>query len=317
LVFVAGRSAKGPIYTSPDYGTTWISNTVPTEYWSSVGSSANGSNLVAVATNGVIYYSTNMGNIWTLANAPNENWISVSSSADGSLLAAVATRGPVCISTNSGNTWFTNSTINNSGSVVMKSGSVLKPDAGSNPSPTNWQAVACSADKTRVVAGVYGGYIYISTDSGMTWTASTNAPYANWQAVASSADGTKLVAAINNGSIYTSMDSGTTWVSNNVPNSNWISIASSADSCKLVAAYPNSIYTLQTMPVPQLKLAASGGNLAFAWIKPSTNFVLQQSAELNSWSNITNTPVLDLSNLQYQVSLEPSNTNGFFRLISQ
>jgi hypothetical protein len=151
----------------------------------------------------------------------------------------------------------------------------------------------------------------------MTWTASTNAPYANWQAVASSADGTKLVAAINNGSIYTSTDFGATWVSNNVPNTNWISIASSADGCTLVAAYPDSIYTLQTTPAPQLKLAASSSNLAFAWIKPSTNFVLQQSSDLNLWSNITNTPVLDLSNLQYQVSLESSNTSGFFRLISQ
>jgi hypothetical protein len=163
LIFVAGHGAKGPIYTSPDFGTTWISNNVPMEYWSSVASSASGSNLVAVATNGVIYFSTNMSDVWTLAITPNESWISVSSSADGSLLAAVATNGPVCVSTNAGNTWFTNSTVNlNSGSVVMKSGPVLKPNAGSSPSTTNWQAVACSADKTKVVAVVlWRTYLYL------------------------------------------------------------------------------------------------------------------------------------------------------------
>lgn len=257
----------------------------------------------------------------SVATAPNECWISVSSSADGNLLAAVATNGPVCVSTNAGSTWFTNGTFNLNSSLVSKSGKALKPNAGSIPSTRNWQAVACSADKTKVVAAVYGGPIYISADSGLTWAACANAPDTNWQAVASSADGTRLAAAINGGPIYTSSDSGVTWVSNNVPNTNWVSIASSADGCTLVAAYLNShgssIYTLQTPPKPLLNFAASKYNLAFAWIKPSTNFVLQQSTDLSSWSGVTNTPVLNLSNLQYQVSLAPSNSSAFFRLTTQ
>jgi hypothetical protein len=52
---------------------------------------------------------------------------------------------------------------------------------------------------------------------------------------------------------------------------------------------------------------------------PSTNFVLQQNPDLTAigWENLTNTPVLNLTNLQNEVILSPSNSSGFFRLISQ
>src|SRR5438874_1898424 len=66
---------------------------------------------------------------------------------------------------------------------------------------TNWSAIACSADGRKVVAAVYGGPIYSSTDSGATW-ASTTAPVTNWQALVSSAEGRRLVAAVDGGTIY-------------------------------------------------------------------------------------------------------------------
>jgi hypothetical protein len=47
---------------------------------------------------------------------------------------------------------------------------------------------------------------------------------------------------------------------------------------------------------------------------PSTNFVLQQSADLISWADLTNAPALNLTNLQNQVTLPPSNGSGFYRL---
>ena len=47
---------------------------------------------------------------------------------------------------------------------------------------------------------------------------------------------------------------------------------------------------------------------------PSTNFVLQQSADLLSWTDVTNPPVLNLTNLQNQVTLPPSGSSGFYRL---
>jgi hypothetical protein len=44
------------------------------------------------------------------------------------------------------------------------------------------------------------------------------------------------------------------------------------------------------------------------------NFVLQQSADLSSWSVVTNQPVLNLTNLQNEVILPPPDSNVFYRL---
>jgi hypothetical protein len=72
---------------------------------------------------------------------------------------------------------------------------------------TQWDAVASSADGTKLVAGGSSG-IYISTNSGVAWTpASPIQP----SAVASSADGTELAAAIDGEAIYISTNSGANW----------------------------------------------------------------------------------------------------------
>src|SRR5437763_219516 len=70
------------------------------------------------------------------------------------------------------------------------------------PAPTNayngWSAVVCSADGSKVIAASGGktpSAIYVSSDSGMTWT--TNAgPSQIWGSLASAADGSVLVASV-------------------------------------------------------------------------------------------------------------------------
>jgi hypothetical protein len=92
-------------------------------------------------------------------------------------------------------------------------------------------------------------------------------------------------------------------------------VATSADGGKLFAASLGGlIYTAQTTPSPKLQLSTAATNLTLAWTLPSTNFVLQQSADFISWANITNPPTLNLTNLQNEVTLTPSNSSGFFRL---
>jgi len=108
-------------------------------------------------------------------------------------------------------------------------------------SSLNWQCAASSADGTKLVAGVYGGQIYTSTDSGATWTARDSVR--QWYSVASSSDGTRLVAVVNNGQIYTSTTSGTNWTARD-SSRQWYSVASSSDGTKLVAVVNNGqIYT--------------------------------------------------------------------------
>ena len=102
----------------------------------------------------------------------------------------------------------------------------------------------------KLAAGVNGGQIYTTADSGATWTA--RASTQDWQAIASSADGTKLVACVVNGQIYTSSDSGVTWNAR-ASNQGWYSVASSADGTKLAACdyMFGYIYTAEAYSGPQ------------------------------------------------------------------
>jgi len=74
---------------------------------------------------------------------------------------------------------------------------------------TNWTCVASSADGLKVVAGVSGGLLYLSTNGGADWVQST-ASAVGWSAVLSSPDGNILTANGASG-IYVSHDSGATW----------------------------------------------------------------------------------------------------------
>ena len=257
-----------------------------------VASSTDGNKLFAAIYNGSIYLSTNSGTTWTTSSAPSKAWTWLASSADGTKVAATAQNDKIYSSTDSGMTWTATGSSNDS-----------------------WSSIASSADGTRLVASSGGG-AYVSTNSGGSWTlVSTNSGQ-----VASSADGTKLV--IGGRSIYTSSDSGLTWVSNSAPVSdlpNFSRIASSADGCKMFAVRYGSpgIWTCQIAPASTLNINSSASTRAvLSWLVPSTNFVLQQNSDLSTtnWTDVTNTPTLNLTNLQNQVILSPVGSNAFYRL---
>jgi len=196
-----------------------------------------------------------------------------------------------------------------------------------NAPTADWYSVASSADGNTLLACAYNnGNVYLSTNAGVIWTKSS-LPANDWNSVAESADGIKMVALANNnspafgtgnGGIYTSTDSGTTWVSNNVPSWSWTCAAMSADGNEIIAtiggaSHTGTIYVSQTTPAPVLNLSASDN--VISWIIPSLDFTLQQSPDLLNWTDVTNPPVLNLTNLQNQVVLPPPDGNSFFRLM--
>ena len=63
-----------------------------------------------------------------------------------------------------------------------------------------------------------------------------------------------------------------------------------------------------------MQIMRTKSNLKLSWIVPSTNFVLQGSADLSGWTDLTNQPVFNLTNLQNEVSLPLSGSGGFYRL---
>jgi photosystem II stability/assembly factor-like uncharacterized protein len=264
--------------------------------------------LAAAATDGFIYTSADSGTTWVSHNVPAyDSAVWVASSADGTRLVAAANAGYIFTSTNSGTTW----------------------QSAGGPLSTFLYSVASSADGSKLVVGAYE-FIFTSTNSGATWASNNVLNYEFWRSVASSADGNKLVAVASStvvssggaGNIYISTNSGTAWAQADAPVRSWSGVASSADGCKLVgSAYPGrllvyfgGIYTSQSTPEPQLNLKPASNHLAFSWIVPSTNFVLQQSSDLASWTDLTNTPILNLTNLQDKVVLSPTNSSGFYRL---
>ncbi|HTX20834.1 MAG TPA: sialidase family protein [Candidatus Aquilonibacter sp.] len=343
----SGPDSLGSIYTSPDGGTTWVSNNVVNTNWSSCASSADGTMLVAVANGGAIYTSTNSGAIWTQStNAPALYWNCVASSADGTKLAAVDGPGglwPMYLSTNSGATWtnakvaseqawnpvtlsadgtrLASGTQLGTGPINFSTNSGASWFTNGSPANNSWRTFASSADGTTLICAA--GYtmadgVYFSTDAGATW-GHTNVPGPN--SVAASADGKTLLIGVtpglgSGGPIYISTNSGATWAKTDAPITNsWQSVACSADGNKLVAvARGGGIWTAQMTPSPQINFSPPNGNVALSWFVPSTNFILQSSPDLFTWMAVTNQVALNLTDLQDEVSLPVSASNSFFRL---
>jgi hypothetical protein len=196
---------------APVFGQTWGQTSAPTNAWTAVASSADGTGVVAAGSH-FIYTSTDYGSTWTSNNAPNFDWTSVASSADGAKLVAA---GGGAVYTNSGTTWAL---------------AFAAPKDGSS-TEQNITSVASSADGVTLMAASSFGdplyspkpLLYVSTNSGASWINATNSPPGQpWVSVVSSADGSKLAAAttistLGGSSIFTSTNAGTTWASNTVP----------------------------------------------------------------------------------------------------
>ena len=66
-------------------------------------------------------------------------------------------------------------------------------------------------------------------------------------------------------------------------------------------------------PCASLKPVRSGK--CHSWLIPSLDFTLQQSPDLSNWTDVPNTPVLNLTNLQNRVTLPSPFGDTFFRLV--
>jgi hypothetical protein len=306
---------------STNSGLTWTSTNLSANpywgTWESLVCSADGSKMAALFyanTTNFLCTSSNFGANLGVSILTNSVRGVAICSADGNRLVAVGASS--YISTTAGVSWVVTNSL---------------------PDYSTIGAVAASADGIRLIgasASLYApGYVYISTNGGFAWTRTTT-PFMSWMAVASSSDGSKL-AAVGAGPnpigsigpgfpkpIYTSTNSGATWKSNNVPALFWKSIASSADGSKLVAAIEyydeglkgGGIWISQSKPTPSIQITPTNNNLKLSWLVPSTNFVLQQSADLSGWTDLTNQPALNLTNLQNEVFLPFSGSGGFYRL---
>lgn len=109
-----------------------------------------------------------------------------------------------------------------------------------------WSAVDSSDDGTHIIAVANGGRMYISTDTGDTWTEKRpDGDIDNtWNAVASDSDGSLLFASIYGADLFISRDSGETWskIHYLAEYPNWSSLSSSTDGSVLVAVNNYMVY---------------------------------------------------------------------------
>jgi photosystem II stability/assembly factor-like uncharacterized protein len=335
-----GQFANGQIYLSSDSGTNWTPTSAPLQRWISVASSADGTKLIAAAYDWGIYTSADSGTTWSsnnVANVPFGTWMSVSSSADGSTLFAARYFNYVLFSsTNSGALWVPRTnTLADIFSVAVSADGTLAVASDNNghvATSTNagltWTTnttlvgstvihVAASADGHRLVAVPTGKTVFASTNQGANWTSNSLPPNSSWLLAACSADGSRLTVIAQKGLIYSSTDSGSTWLSNSAPGLTWQSAASSADgNCVFAAPSNGSIWVRRTAPVPVLALTSSAPGPVLSWVLPSAPFVAQRSDSLQppAWTDLSNAPLLNLTNLQNQLLLPPGNDSGYYRL---
>jgi hypothetical protein len=74
------------------------------------------------------------------------------------------------------------------------------------------------------------------------------------------------------------------------------------------------IWTAQSTPSTRLNISPADNKVVLSWTIPSTNFALQESPDLISWSSITDVPTLNLTNLRNEITLPSTNRSGFYRL---
>ncbi len=102
-----------------------------------------------------------------------------------------------------------------------------------------WLDVASDADGSFLVASVYNGRLYTSSDSGANWTERRPAGDVNrYWFVDVDADGSNIIAASENGRLYTSSDSGANWTERQPAgnaNKSWTDVASDDDGSHLIA----------------------------------------------------------------------------------
>jgi len=305
----------GEIYRSADSGSSWELTGAPSTYWRSVASSADGIHLAAAGEDTSV--STNSGAIWTYLDPGGIPTFVlfplVSSSADGRIVSIVETGFG-----------------GQDSQIYTLPSSAWKP-LGKSPSfRGHCSSVAMSADGTGIAATINNadafeagltncaGILFTSSSLGATQITNCTS-VSNWTSVATSSDGIRLASVASSGEIYTSTNGGVTWAPNIVTNASWSSVASSADGAKLIAvANGGGIYTWQTTPTPTLNINRSGSDLQISWLIPSMSFVLRQSADLSStnWTTVASAPVLNLTNLQNQVTLSPPSHPTFYRLSS-
>jgi photosystem II stability/assembly factor-like uncharacterized protein len=215
-IVVGNSNAGAKIWVSNDYLNTWNEgNGPPTSIiMQAVAMSGNGRFVVAVENGGKVWRSTNYGADFSITSSPMLGWTAIKMSGSGQIVVATSENSGIYYSHDHGETW-----------------------ARSNAPSGVWaNALAMNVEGNITIAGLgTGGAIYISSDFGVTWTASANSVPRYWHTIACDATGQYIMAAGDGTAMYLSADYGQTWVASGGENYDWQGLALSNSAFYAVA----------------------------------------------------------------------------------
>jgi hypothetical protein len=195
------------IYISNNYGVSFTQNTPDSHDYASICMSNNGQIIYAPAMRDDNFYSNNYGLTFNPTQDPGGYWYKSGMNSNGTLVCIAksfnssggTTPNPIFISLNSSlfNVSLDNLYYNWSGVVVNSSGSII---------------AVCS----------YDGYVYITTNSGSSWSqiSLSSLPSHIWSGITMDSTGNNIAVCSLDGYIYFSSNTGTSWTKCTSPNSN-------------------------------------------------------------------------------------------------
>jgi hypothetical protein len=225
-------AAGTAVYTSQDAGETWVRSVhAPTGPFSGGAMNKTGQLNLLVSSTVSIMISNDYGITWNKANvsAPlNTDWTSVSCSSSGKYIAASVRLGGIWLSINYGITWALTTAPSNQ---------------------VYWTSVAVSANGKYMIGGVsytqeddeyyftVDGFLWMSSNSGSSWSMVPNMPFYCYEHVTVSYDGQHMTASQCSTVDIETKNVPTLWTSNNYgsnftaasPVASWDSVAVSSD----------------------------------------------------------------------------------------
>lgn len=214
--YITAVASDNYIYVSDNNGVSFTQkNTMGSKQWKSVSISDDGKYQIAAAYNDYLYHSSDYGATWSsLISLGINNWNGVAISNNGLVHVAIVYNGYRYMSIDYAANWteykatytrdvnggiiytntpqlWTSVAINENGTTryyTIENKQVYRSlGYGSDNayslfySNKNWKSVSCSFDDTYITAVVNGGNIWISNDSGTTFTEISNTN--NWNSV--------------------------------------------------------------------------------------------------------------------------------------
>ena len=236
----------GDIYTSDDFGVTWVlRKNIGTSLTNNVSISLTGQ--YQSAANGVeIYTSSDYGVTWSISYNFGTTQVFVCMSLTGKYQTVISSGDGLYQSSNFGVSWTKNENVNGNLynsilsfptagvsmshdgrlQIIVCEAIYLSTDYGNSWITTtiindryrefddhNWVGCDMSSDGRYMAAIEVTGEIYISSDFGENWTKNENENVKDrqWQAISMSSNGKLITAVEKNGFVFISLDYGVTW----------------------------------------------------------------------------------------------------------